>query len=278
VTSLPPTTATPLRDRLFASIHTWTADLSRETRTLLPLTLRALRLIVVLTVLFGVIFPLILFGIGQAAFPSQANGSLITDRQGHIIGSSLIGQQFTDPAYFHGRPSVVGYDASSSGESAMGPTNPQLLSGNGSDVTVAPGATPPPGSTPVPGKPNNYHMPGSYLGVTAYAERFRRENGLPPNTRLPADIVTASGSGLDPDISVAAAELQVNWIVAVRRSLGGRNATMTAAAVRVPIAQVTEGRQLGFLGEPRVNVLALNLALDAAYGAPPAAQAATGSR
>src|SRR5262249_56493348 len=116
-------------------------------------------------------------------------------------GSSLIGQQFTDPAYFHGRPSAVGYNAAGSGASNIGPTNPQLLSGNGSTVTLSAGATPPPGAVRVPGKPNTYYTPGSYLGTTTYAEQFREENGLSSDTPLPADIVTAIGSRLDPDIS-----------------------------------------------------------------------------
>jgi potassium-transporting ATPase KdpC subunit len=225
----------------------------------------------VLLILCGGIFPLLVFVIGQTAFPAQANGSLVTNAQGQVIGSSLIGQQFTQPAYFHGRPSAVGYNGASSGSSAIGPTNPQLISGNGTDVTVAPGATPPPGATPVPGKPHTYYVPGSYLGVTSYADQFRKENGLAPDTPLPPDIVTASGSGLDPDISVQAAYLQVNRVAAARRTLGGKNATIAAERVMNLIDQHTAGRDLGFMGEPRVNVLDLNLALDALYG-PPTAQ------
>jgi K+-transporting ATPase ATPase C chain len=137
-------------------------------------------------------------------------------------------------------------------------------------VTVAPGATPPPGGTPVPGKPHTYYVPGSYLGVTTYAEQFRQENGLSPTTPLPADIVTASGSGLDPDISVEAAELQVNRVVAARKALGGKQTGITADQVNALISQQSAGPDLGFLGEPRVNVLALNLALNALYGPPPA--------
>jgi K+-transporting ATPase ATPase C chain len=223
---------------------------------------------IVLVVLVGVVFPLLLFVIGQIAFPVQANGSLVRDGQGHVIGSSLIGQQFTQPAYFHGRPSAVAYNAASSGSSAIGPTNPHLLTGNGTEVTVAPGATPPPSSTPVPGKPHTYAVPGSYLGVTTYADQFRKENGLSPDTPLPPDIVTASGSGLDPDISVQAAMLQVNRMVAARKALGGKNAEITAERVMNLINQHVTGRDLGFMGEPRVNVLELNLALDAHYGSP----------
>jgi len=253
--------------RLYAFIKTWVTGttmklIGRE-------TWNSFRIILVLFILFGVIYPLIVFGVGQLAFNKQANGSLITDTHGHVIGSSLLGQQFTSLEYFHGRPSVVGYDASSSGGSNLGPTNPQLIEGNGSEVTVAPGSSPPAGSTPVPGKPNTYYVPGTYLGVKTYAELFRKENGLSPNTPLPTDIVTASGSGLDPDISVDAALLQVNRVVKARQALGGKNATITLEKVRALISQYTEGRDLGILGEPGVNVLELNLALDSTYGPPP---------
>ncbi len=210
-----------LADHLSTRVS-WVAH---ETRNLLPVAVRSLRMTLVLVVLSGVIFPLLVLAIGQAAFPAQANGSLITNNQGRVIGSSLIGQQFTQPAYFHGRPSAVGYNAAGSGSSAIGPTNPHLVSGNGSEVTVARGAAPPPGATPVPGKPNTYYVPGSYLGVRSYANQFRKENGLASDTPLPSDIVTASGSGLDPDISVEAAYLQLNRVVAARKALGGKNAS-----------------------------------------------------
>jgi K+-transporting ATPase ATPase C chain len=182
--------------------------------------------------------------------------------------SSLIGQQFTSLGYFQGRPSAVGYNATGSGGSAIGPTNPQLLFGSGTEVTLAPGQAPPAGSTPVPGNPNTYFIPGSYLGVVPYARLFRMENGLPPTTPLPADIVTASASGLDPDVSPDAAFLQVNRIVAFRKTLGGKNSTITVDAVNALINREIEWPELGFLGEPRVNVLDLNLALDAQYGPP----------
>ena len=112
---------------------------------------------------------------------------------------------------------------------------------------------------------------GQQLGVLTYADQFRRENGLAPDTPLPADIVTASGSGLDPDISVEAADLQVNRIVAARQALGGKNGRITAGAVLALLSAHIQGPDLGFLGEPRVNVLELNRALDALYG-PPSAQ------
>ena len=229
----------------------------------------SLRIIIVLLVLCGGVFPLVVFAIGQVAFNSQANGSLITDNRGRVIGSHLLGQQFTRPEYFHGRPSVVSYDASNSSGSNVGPTNSQLINGNGSEVTVAQGTPAPTGGTPVAGKKNTYYVPGTYLGVQTYADQFRRENGLAPNTPLPADIVTASGSGLDPDISVEAATLQVNRIVAARHALGGKNATITTDQVKALIANSTHGRDVGIMGEPRVTVLELNIALDKAY-APPA--------
>ncbi|MGO8949930.1 MAG: potassium-transporting ATPase subunit C [Ktedonobacterales bacterium] len=256
----PPTAPTSLE---VASV--WS---TAEMRSLLKMTLQALRLLVILTVLCGIIFPLLLFGIGQAAFPAQANGSLIKNSRGQTLGSSLIGQQFTNSAYFQGRPSAVGYNAAGSGRSAIGPTNPQLLYGNGSDVTVAPGTPPPAGATPVAGKPNTYYVPGSYLGVVTYAKLFREENGLAPNTPLPADIVTASGSGLDPDISVAAAYLEVNRVVAARKALGGKNSSITVDQVNSLVAQHIQWPLLGFVGDPYVNVLQINLALDAIYGPP----------
>jgi K+-transporting ATPase ATPase C chain len=221
-----------------------------------------------LVFLSGVIFPLAVYGIGQALFPSQANGSLITTRQGRVVGSSLIGQQFAQPAYFHGRPSAVAYNAAGSGASNIGPTNPQLFSGNGSYITLGPNQPPPPGATPVAGKPRTYYIPGSYLGVSAYADQFRKENGLSADTPLPADIVTASGSGLDPDISVEAAYLQVNRVVAARKALGGANTAITAGEVISLISAHIDGPDLGFMGEAYVNVLELNLALDQSYGSP----------
>ena len=233
-------------------------------------TWSAFKLILVLLVLCGVVFPFLVFVVGQVAFHQQANGSLITNKQGQVIGSTLLGQQFTQPTYFHGRPSATGYNASNSSGSNLGPTNPQLITGNGSQVTVAPGTPVPANGTPVPGMPHTYTVPGSYLGVKTYADQFRRENGLAPTTPLPADIITASGSGLDPDISVEAALLQVNRVVAARKVLGGTEAAISPDKVRILVAQQTQGRTLGILGEPRVNVLTLNLALDASYGKPPA--------
>lgn len=180
----------------------------------------ALRLIIVMTVVTGVIYPLMLTGIAQMVFPAQANGSLI-EQGGNPVGSRLIGQPFDDPRYFWGRPSATSpfpYNAAASAGSNLGPSSAALRE-----------------------------------AVRRRVEALRAAD--PGNTApIPVDLVTASASGLDPDISVAAARYQVPRIARVR---GIPEATLLQL-----IDQHTEGRALGFLGEPRVNVLALNLALD----------------
>lgn len=185
-------------------------------RQLLP----GLRMTLLMTVLTGLIYPGLVTGICQLVFPKQANGSLIT-KNGQTIGSELIGQNFSRPEYFQPRPSAAGsdgYDATASGGSNFGPTNQKLI-----DRTKA------------------------------SVEKFRKEN--PDYTGpIPADLVTASASGLDPHLSPASAEAQVAR-VAKARGVGEDQ-------IRQVVSQFTEGRDLGFLGEPRVNVLMLNLALD----------------
>jgi K+-transporting ATPase ATPase C chain len=174
----------------------------------------------VLTILTGVIYPLAVTGLAKIFFPHQAEGSLI-EANGKVIGSELIGQRFTKPEYFHGRPSAAGndgYDGLSSGGFNQGPTNQKLIDRVRGDVA-----------------------------------KFRAENPTFTDT-IPADIVTGSGSGLDPDISPAAAEAQAARVASARHT--------SIESVRSLIAANTEDRQLGVLGEPRVNVLLLNLAID----------------
>jgi K+-transporting ATPase ATPase C chain len=179
-----------------------------------------LRMTLVLTALTGLAYPGVVMGICQVVFPRQANGSVV-ERGGKAAGSELIGQRFTRREYFHGRPSAAGaegYDAAASGGSNLGPTSAKLAE-----------------------------------RVRAAVEEFRREN---PEYRgaIPADLATASASGLDPHVSVAAAEAQAARVAAARG--------MEEPAVRALVGRYTEERDLGFLGEPRVNVLKLNLALD----------------
>jgi potassium-transporting ATPase KdpC subunit len=177
----------------------------------------ALVLLLSLTVITGIIYPLAVTGIAQTIFPHQANGSLIVV-DGRIYGSELIGQQFDDPKYFWGRPSAVEYDAAASSGSNYGPMNPAL-----EEVVQA---------------------------------RIDALHAADPNNPLPipVDLVTASASGLDPHISVAAALYQVSRVAAARG--------LSEADVISLVEKYTEGRQFGIFGEPRVNVLMLNLALD----------------
>jgi potassium-transporting ATPase KdpC subunit len=178
-------------------------------------------MLLVMTLITGVIYPFAVTGIAQLAFPRQANGSLIVSHD-RIIGSKLIGQAFSDPKYFWSRPSATTpfpYNSASSTGSNLGPTNPALLDQVKARIAALRAADP-------------------------------AETGP-----VPVDLVTASGSGLDPDISPAAADYQVERVAHARH--------MSVADVQVLVRKYTRGRQFGFLGEPRVNVLELNLALDA---------------
>ena len=180
----------------------------------------ALRMTVLLTVLTGLVYPGVITGLCQVLFRNQANGSLVA-QNGQVIGSQLLGQNFTKPQYFHPRPSAAGndgYDPTASTGSNFGPTNQKL-----------------------------------YDRVKASADQFRKENPAYSGP-IPADALTASGSGLDPQISVANANAQTARVAKARGA--------SASAIESLIGSATEGRDLGFLGEPRVNVLKLNLELD----------------
>lgn len=175
-------------------------------------------MVLLFTVLLGIGYPLAVAGIAQVMFPHQANGSLIKNNRGELIGSELIGQTFTSPGYFHSRPSAAGhgYDAVASSGSNLGPTSQKLIDRINTDT-----------------------------------ESLQLEN---PNGTIPADLVTTSASGLDPHISPAAAEFQIPRVA--------RERNLNENEVRGIVTTFTEGRQLGFLGEPRVNVLLLNAELD----------------
>lgn len=183
----------------------------------------SIRMALFTLVVLGLAYPLAMTGIAQVLMPAQSNGSLVKSADGTVIGSSLIGQNFTDAKYFHGRPSAAGadgYDASASGASNLAPTSKALVDAVTSRVASAVAED-----------------PGLVAG------------------KVPVDMVTASASGLDPDISIANALAQVARVAAARG--------MSADAVRNVVDAHIKGRTLGFLGEPRVNVLELNLALDA---------------
>ena len=183
----------------------------------------ALWFTLVTTVMFGILYPLAITGLAQVLFPSKANGQLI-ERNGKIVGSRIIGQSFSGPGYFHSRPSAAGtgYDATSSSGSNLGPTNKALID-----------------------------------RVKADVEKAKAEDSTVP---VPIDLVTASGSGLDPHISPAAAEFQIPR-VARERKIG-------EADLRALVQKFTAGRQFGIFGEPRVNLLELNLELDRTHPLP----------
>jgi K+-transporting ATPase ATPase C chain len=184
----------------------------------------------VLLVVCGVIYPATLYALGHIAFARQSRGSLIHDRAGRVVGSALIGQSFARPEYFHGRRSATSYNAANTSGSNLGPTNPALID-----------------------------------SARASASRFRAENSLSDSQRLPSDVGTSSGSGIDPDISPANAWLQIARVARAR--------SVDTVALHALVDHHVQPRQLFVLGEPRVNVLLLNLATDSAFGAPSASPA-----
>jgi K+-transporting ATPase ATPase C chain len=185
----------------------------------------------------GIVFPLVIWGIAQAVFPHQANGSMVTNEQGQVIGSENLGQTFTKPEYFHTRPSAAGsgYDAANSSGTNLGPVSDKLINGIEDD-------------------PSTPDADESYAGVKQLAAAYRAENGLAADTILPADAVTRSASGLDPHISVANAKLQAQRVATARG--------VSLDQVMSLINENTDPSFLGVFGEPGVNVLKLNLALD----------------
>lgn len=204
---------------------------------MLKLLRPALALVAVFVVLTGVLFPLAVTAIAQAAFPHQANGSLIREN-GNIVGSELLGQAFARPEYFHPRPSAAGagYDGGNSGGTNLGPISDKLINGIADDPATA-------------------GTDESYAGVKQLAETFRKENGLAADVVLPADAVTRSASGLDPHISLRNAELQLSRVAKAR--------SLSEEQVLEKVRAATVAPVLGVFGEPAVNVLLLNRSLDA---------------
>lgn len=194
--------------------------------------LRALRVTLVVFIVTGIVYPLVMTGLAQGLFHSQANGGLIM-KNGQVVGSTLIGQYFTSPRYFQGRPSATTnlnnpgqaqpYNAANSGGSNLAPSNPALIA-----------------------------------RVKAEEKAIRKEDGLSPNATVPADAVTTSFSGVDPDISEAYAQLQVNRVAKARG--------LSPAGVRSLVEDNVQGRTLFFFGSPYINVLQLNMDLDAGQG------------
>lgn len=204
-------------------------NVRRELRPLISIT-------VLLLLITTVVYPLVVTGIAQVAFNRQANGSFI-EVNGEAVGSSLIGQTFTGEQYFQGRPSAAGagYDAANSSGSNLGPTSAKFIEGIEDDPATA-------------------DVDESFAGIAQRVDAFRQTNGLAGGADLPSDSVTASASGLDPHISPATARLQVARIAAARGA--------SEEDVRKLLDDHTESAFLGFLGQDRVNVLKLNIALD----------------
>jgi K+-transporting ATPase ATPase C chain len=201
----------------------------------------ALRATLVTLVLTGLVYPLAVTGLAQIVFPDRANGSIVTDDKGREVGSELVGQGFTGAGYVRPRPSASGYDAANSSGTNLSTTSKKLRDG-------------------LPDDPATKDVDESFTGVKDLAAAFRADNDLPAGVDIPADAVSRSASGIDPHVSPETAMLQAPRIARARGVAVDR--------VRAVIASYTEGRTLGFLGEPVVNVLAVNLALDRQFGRP----------
>ena len=204
----------------FTTNTNWQAYSGESTMNITRNLIAAVLMTIVTTLILGIVYPLVITGIAQVAFPDKANGQLI-ERNGKVVGSRIIGQGFSSPGYFHSRPSAagMGYDAANSAGSNLGPTNKKLVD-----------------------------------AVKANVEAAHKEN---PGAPVPIDLVTTSASGFDPHITPASADFQVPRIA--------RERGMSEADVRRLVDAHTEGRQLGFFGEARINVLELNLALDSEH-------------
>lgn len=201
----------------------------------------ALRATLVTLVLTGILYPLAITAGAQLVFPHRANGSMVANDKGVEVGSELIGQAFADPAYVQSRPSANAYDAANSGGTNLSTTSKKLREGQLDD-------------------PATKDVDESFTGAKQLAATYRAANALGDGARVPADAVTRSASGLDPDVSPANAMLQAGRIAKARKVSEDR--------VQAVLSQYTDGRELGFLGEPHVNVLEANLALDRAFGSP----------
>jgi K+-transporting ATPase ATPase C chain len=201
----------------------------------------ALRATLVTLVVTGLAYPLVVTGLAQVMFPHRANGSIVVDDKGREVGSELIGQGFASAAYVRPRPSASGYDAANSSGTNLGTTSNKLRNGQ-------------------PDDPATKDVDESFAGVKDLAAAYRADNGLPAGVDVPADAVSRSASGIDPHVSPDTAMLQAARIANARGVAVDR--------VQAVIAEHTEGRELGLLGEPRVNVLAVNLALDRQFGRP----------
>jgi len=210
---------------------------------MLKSTLISIRITIVLLIIVCGAYPLLIWGAGQLAFRHQADGSLIKDSSGQVIGSELLAQGFTKAQYFQPRQSAAGngYDPTESSGTNLGPTSDKLING-------------------IPQKlPNGKPNPAGFDGVKELTAEYRTENNLSANAPVPVDAVTRSGSGLDPDISVANANLQAARVATARG--------VSVDVINAAIKDHTTGRALGILGEPAVNVLMLNVDLDKRYPA-----------